>query len=59
VSKAEEYRRMAERCQEIASKMSLITDREAVLGMARRWLAMAGEAEAEEAASKFDNERSD
>ena len=45
--KAAEYRRMAASCLEVAERMSLDADRARLLEMARQWLDLAREAEAE------------
>jgi hypothetical protein len=39
--RADEYRRMAKECFEIAARMSVKEDRTRVLDMARRWLNLA------------------
>jgi hypothetical protein len=54
MQKAAEYRRMAERCEEIANKISLSPEQEEMRQRAKKWLAMAEKLEAEEAASKLD-----
>lgn len=45
--KAHEYRRQAELCTRFAEQMSLRDDRAKMIEMARRWLTLAQEAEAE------------
>ena len=50
---AAEYRRMAERCEELAKNISLSSEREAMLESAKHFIAMAEKMEAEEVASKF------
>ncbi len=46
-SKAEEYRRMAASCLEVAERMSLKSDRAQLVGTAQHWLELARKAEAE------------
>lgn len=43
--KAAHYRTQAAACLEVAKQMSLITDRELMLDMARQWLEMARQVE--------------
>lgn len=45
--RAEEYRRQAAACLEVAERMSLETDRARILEMARRWQELAQRAEDE------------
>jgi hypothetical protein len=46
--KADEYRRQAASCVEVAKRMSLLEDRARMTEMAQRWLDLASEAEAAE-----------
>jgi DNA primase len=54
VQKPAEYRRMAERCEELAKNISLSPEREEMRQKAKQWVAIAERLEAEEAASKLD-----
>jgi hypothetical protein len=45
---AEEYRRNATECLEVAKRMTLRTERERMFDMAQQWLELAQKAEAEE-----------
>jgi hypothetical protein len=54
MQKSSEYRRMAEECQEIANKISLSSEREAMLERAKQWLELAEKLEAGEASLKLD-----
>ena len=45
--KAAEYRRMAASCLEVAEQMSLNSDRAELMEMAKRWLDLARQIEAE------------
>jgi hypothetical protein len=47
-SKADEYRRQAAACLEVAERMSVHADRDLMLQMAQQWLELARKAEAEE-----------
>jgi hypothetical protein len=47
---AEEYRRNATECLEVAKRMTLRTERERMFDMAQQWLELAQKAEAEESA---------
>jgi len=46
--RAEEYRRQAGLCLEVAKRVSIREDCERMLAMSREWLRLAEEAEAEE-----------
>jgi hypothetical protein len=48
MNKAEEYRREAAACLEVAEKMSLSSDRARLLQMAQHWLDLAVKAETRE-----------
>jgi hypothetical protein len=49
MSKADEYRKFATECLEVAQRMSLRDDRNRMTGMAQKWLELAQTAEAREA----------
>ena len=46
--RADEYRRLAADCLEVAERMSLREDRARMMEMAQRWLDLAKKAEADE-----------
>jgi hypothetical protein len=47
VSKAEEYRKQAAACLQVAERVSLLDERARMLEMARHWLELARKAEAD------------
>ena len=50
MSDANDYRKMAAECQDIANRMSLHGDRERLMQMAERWLRLAADADTRDVA---------